>query len=102
MTEVAMKTIGFLNSASDDATFAKPVEAFRKGLADNGCTVGRDVTIISRWADGDYLKKLPALAAELVASHVDLIATSGGAVAAQAALKALDKAKMTKPMPLHF
>jgi putative ABC transport system substrate-binding protein len=97
-----MKTIGFLNSASDDATFAKPVEAFRKGLADNGCVVGRDVNIISRWADGDYKKKLLDYAKELVNSHVDLIATSGGAVAAQAALWALDQAKMTKSVPLLF
>jgi ABC-type uncharacterized transport system substrate-binding protein len=98
MMEVAMKTIGFLNSASDDATFARPVEAFRKGLADNGCMVGRDVNIVSRWADGDYKKKLPALAKELVTSHVDLIATSGGAVAAQAVLKVLKDTKTSVPL----
>lgn len=97
-----MKTIGFLNSASDDATFAKPVEAFHKGLADNGYVVGRDVTIISRWADGDYKKKLPALAKELVNSHVDLIATSGGAVAALAALGATSANKAAKTLPILF
>ena len=97
-----MKTIGFLNSASDDATFAKPVEAFHKGLADNGYVVGRDVTVISRWADGDYKKKLPALAKELVNSHVDLIATSGGAVAALAALGATSANKAAKTLPILF
>ena len=90
-----MNVIGFLNSASDDAAFAKHVDAFRNGLKSNGFSEGQNVSITSRWAEGDYAK-LPALAAELVKSEVDVIATTGGTVSAQAALKA------TKKLPVLF
>lgn len=90
-----MNVIGFLNSASDGSAFAKPVDAFRNGLKSNGFIEGQNVSVISRWAEGDYAK-LPALAAELVEGGVDVIATTGGTVAAQAALKA------TKKLPVLF
>jgi putative tryptophan/tyrosine transport system substrate-binding protein len=90
-----MNVIGFLNSASDDATFARYKEAFRNGLKENGYVDGQNVKVISRWAEGDYAK-LPDLTAELVKSGADLIATTGGTVAAQAALK------VTKKLPVLF
>jgi putative tryptophan/tyrosine transport system substrate-binding protein len=90
-----MNVIGFLNSASDDAAFARYVEAFRNGLKDNGYVDGQNVKVISRWAEGDYAK-LPDLTAELVSDGADLIATTGGTVAAQAALK------VTKKLPVLF
>jgi putative tryptophan/tyrosine transport system substrate-binding protein len=90
-----MKVIGFLNSASDDIAFAKHVEAFRNGLKENGYVDGQNVQVISRWAEGDYAS-LPKLAADLVNSQVDLIATTGGTVSALAALK------VTKTLPVLF
>ena len=90
-----MKVIGFLNSASDDIAFAAHVAAFRNGLKENGYVDGENVHVISRWAEGDY-KNLPKLAADLVNSQVDLIATTGGTVSALAALKA------TKTLPVLF
>jgi putative tryptophan/tyrosine transport system substrate-binding protein len=67
--------IGFLNAAS-------PVQfidaAFREGLREAGFIEGQNVTIEYRWAKGVY-ERLPALAAELVELHVDLLAAFGTA-----------------------
>jgi len=89
-----MKTIGFLNSASKK-NFKAFSEAFRQGLQDAGYAAPGDVKIIERWAEGDY-HRLPKLAKELVNSNVDVIATTGGTVAAHAAMKA------TKKHPILF
>jgi putative tryptophan/tyrosine transport system substrate-binding protein len=58
---------------------------FLKGLAEAGYD-GQSVTIEYRWADGRY-DRLPALAEELVARRVQVIATAGGAVSAVAVSK---------------
>ena len=49
------------------------------GLRDLGYIEGKNLVIRGRWADGD-LDRLPALAAELVSSQVDVIVTIGAAV----------------------
>jgi putative tryptophan/tyrosine transport system substrate-binding protein len=67
--------IGFLGN-STAALEAKLVGSFRDGLRDLGYVEGRNVLIEYRWADGSY-GRLPALAAELVASKVDVIVTAG-------------------------
>ncbi len=90
-----MKTIGFLNSAPRGAHFDRHVAAFRAGLKDAGCVEGRNVKIISRWAEGKYAD-LPKLAADLVKRKVDVLATTGGTVSALAAVKA------TKTIPVIF
>ncbi len=90
-----MKVIGFLNSASDDIAFAKHVAAFHDGLKKYGYVDGVNVRIISRWAEGDY-KSLSTLAADLVNSKVDLIATTGGTVSA------LETLKVTQTLPVLF
>jgi putative ABC transport system substrate-binding protein len=84
-----MKVIGFLNSGAENA-FRSFVAAFRQGLKEGGFAEGPDLKIEARWANGDY-ERLPALAKELVKLPVDIIATTGGAVAAQAAMKATRK-----------
>ena len=67
--------IGFLGT--DTAAFtAGPIAMFRQGLRDLGYAEDRNLTIESRWADGNY-DRLAGLAAELVALKVDLIVTYG-------------------------
>jgi putative ABC transport system substrate-binding protein len=67
--------IGFLGT--DTAAFtAGPIAMFRQGLRDLGYAEDRNLTIESRWADGNY-DSLAGLAAELVALKVDLIVTYG-------------------------
>src|ERR1700726_3287195 len=70
----AMPVIGFLNSGSS-GTFAPLMVAFRQGLGETGFVEERDVSIEYRWAEVRY-DRLPALAADLVARKVDVIATS--------------------------
>jgi len=82
----AVPEIGFLNSASSDATKAT-VAAFRQGLAETGAIEGQNASIQYRWAEGRY-DRLPALAADLVRRKVAVIATTSGippALAAKAA-----------------
>jgi putative ABC transport system substrate-binding protein len=79
----AMPVIGFLDGAvMSDAGMA----AFHQGLSEGGYIAGRNVTIESRVATGQY-DRLPALAAELVRRQVAVIATNTpvAALAAKAA-----------------
>jgi ABC-type uncharacterized transport system substrate-binding protein len=81
--------IGYLSGGSA-AAFAPFLAAFREGLAESGYVEGQNVAIEFRWADGVY-DRLPALAEDLVARNVDVIAASGGDLAAFAAKKATSK-----------
>ena len=68
--------IGLL--APSDAHAGTPyVEAFRQGLRELGWVEGNNCVIEYRWADG-RLERLPALAADLVRLHVDVILTGAG------------------------
>src|SRR6266567_5556969 len=86
---VAMKVIGFLNSASK-GPFGHLIDEFREGLKQTGYVDGRNVKIVFKWAKGNYVD-LPKLAADLVERKVDLIVTTGGVVSAQEAMRATDK-----------
>ena len=70
----AMPLIGFLSSVS--ASVTSKISSLGQGLSDTGYTVGRDVTVEARMAEGQD-DRLPALAADLVSGHVRLIAASG-------------------------
>ncbi len=77
--------IGVLGTTSPKAHGAF-VDAFRDGLRERGYIEGKTVVVEVRWAENNY-DRLPALAAEFVGAHVDLILTHGapGARAAKAA-----------------
>jgi putative ABC transport system substrate-binding protein len=83
--QARMPVIGFLSSLSVLIT-SKRISSFGQGLSETGYIVGRDVTVEARMAEGQY-DRLPALAADLVAGQVRLIAASGplAAFAAKAA-----------------
>jgi putative ABC transport system substrate-binding protein len=62
------------------------LDAFRQGLRELGYVEGQNIAIESRWAEGKH-DRLPALAADLVRSKVDVILTLSS-VATQAAQRA--------------
>jgi putative ABC transport system substrate-binding protein len=86
--------VGFLSGRSP-AESAELVKAFHRGLAETGHIEGRNVVIEFRWADGRY-DRLPALATQLVARQVAVIAALGGGVAGLAAKSA------TSSIPIVF
>jgi putative tryptophan/tyrosine transport system substrate-binding protein len=73
--QARMPVIGFLSSLSVPVS-SKRISSFGQGLSETDYIVGRDVTVEARMAEGQY-DRLPALAADLVAGEVRLIAASG-------------------------
>src|SRR5215211_7938270 len=70
-----MPVVGFLTSlARNDRP--NLTEAFRRGLSETGFVEGRNVAIEYRFADNAH-DRLPALAADLVARKVNVIAAVG-------------------------
>jgi putative ABC transport system substrate-binding protein len=71
-----MPVIGFM-SARSPAEAASDLAAFRQGLGQTGHFEGKNVAMEYRWAEGRY-DRLPAMAEELVARQVAVIAAVGG------------------------
>src|SRR5262245_41919522 len=76
--------IGWLGHDSPPSGPNPYVEAFQQGLRDLGYVEGQNITIEYRYTEGN-VERLPALAAELVGLHVDVIVTSTNTAAAFAA-----------------
>lgn len=79
--------VGVLSSSRADPALSA---AFRQGLSEAGFAEGTGVAVDYRWADDQY-DKLPALAAELVARKVWVIAAFGlvAALAAKSAARGI-------------
>jgi ABC-type uncharacterized transport system substrate-binding protein len=81
-----MPLIGFLSARSANES-EHLVDAFRRGLSDEGAVEGRNVTIEYRWADGHY-DRLPAQAVEFARRPVSVLVAVGGDMTARAAISA--------------
>jgi putative ABC transport system substrate-binding protein len=77
--------IGFLSVGTASAMSTR-VEAFRRGLRDQGYVEGQDIVVEYRYAQDD-LEQLREFAAELVRLKVDIIVT-GGAISTRPAKEA--------------
>jgi putative ABC transport system substrate-binding protein len=64
--------IGFINASSPTA-YAAYVQAFVRGLAETGYTVGENVAIEYRWAEGHY-DRIPDMVDDLLRRRVAVIA----------------------------
>src|SRR5262245_38905960 len=69
----AMPVIGFLGTALPPVAF---MDAFKRGLSENGYAEGQNLAIEYRWSEGRP-DRLPDLVADLVARKVDVIVTAG-------------------------
>jgi putative ABC transport system substrate-binding protein len=78
----ALPVIGWLSPGSRDADQFR-LRAFEQGLGETGHTVGKNVVLEYRGAE-DKNEHLPALAADLVARRVNVIAAAGIAAAREA------------------
>jgi putative ABC transport system substrate-binding protein len=72
----AIPVIGYLSGSAPGPKLAPFLAALRQGLSETGYVEGQNVAIEFRGAEGDY-DRLPALAADLVAHKVDVIAAGG-------------------------
>ena len=82
-----MPVIGFINANSPKG-HARELSAFLKGLGETGYVDGQNIAIEYRWAE-NRSDRLPAMTADLVHRHVNVIAatTTSAALAAKAATK---------------
>jgi ABC-type uncharacterized transport system substrate-binding protein len=92
--QAPMPVVGFLNPTSSKL-YEFNAAAFRRGFQDVGYVEGENVRIEYRWAEGEY-DRLSALAAELVALHVNVIGATGDVASARAAKAA------TSSIPIVF
>jgi putative tryptophan/tyrosine transport system substrate-binding protein len=91
--QAALPVVGLLGNTF--SAIDPYVAAFRQGLKESGYVEGQNVAIEYRRADG-HNDRWPALAADLVGRHVNVIASMGGTPAALAAKAA------TTAIPIVF
>src|ERR1700686_3755923 len=82
----AKPVVGFL-SVSSPSLHVPFVAAFNQGLKEVGFIEGQNLAIEYSWAEGNF-DRLPALAADLIRSKVDVIAAMSGDVSIRAATRA--------------
>ncbi|HEV2547692.1 MAG TPA: ABC transporter substrate-binding protein [Stellaceae bacterium] len=78
--QTATPVIGFLNGSSA-TSYAPYLDAFIRGLAETGYSVGQNIAIEYRWAEGHY-DRIPEMANDLVRHQVAVIAANTPAAAA--------------------
>ena len=81
--QATLPKVGFMSGRSLGDS-VKEVGAFHAGLAEAGYVDGKNIAVEFRWADGQY-DRLRALAEELVARQVSVIAAVGGGASGLAA-----------------
>jgi putative ABC transport system substrate-binding protein len=94
--------IGYLSAASGELEQYKPwIAAFRDGLRGLGYVEGENLVIEERYAAGQ-VKRLPALAAELIRLKVDVLvaAPAGSAFAAKNVTSTIPIVFMGEPDPI--
>ena len=82
--QAAIPVVGFMHAGVAPA-HTHVVAALRQGLKESGYVEGQNLAIEYRWANNE-LDRLPELAADLVRRQVDVIAATGGAPTALAAM----------------
>jgi putative tryptophan/tyrosine transport system substrate-binding protein len=96
---VTKPVIGFINGASPKP-YAPNVSGFLQGLEEAGYSVGQNVLVEYRWAEGHY-DRLPEMAAELVRLGVTVIvANTPAAPVAKAATATIPIVFMTGDDPV--
>ncbi len=90
----ALPVVGYLGLAAPDPN-SSAVTSFRRGLADSGFAEGQNIKFEFRWANND-VRRLPALAAELVSRQVAVIVATGSPASVLAAKAA------TSTIPIVF
>src|SRR5262249_31601413 len=81
--QTAMPVVGFVHAGSF-STSVEQMGGLRKGLAETGYVVGRNLAIEYRPAEGRY-DRLPALVTDLLDQQVAVLVAGGGNAPAQAA-----------------
>jgi putative tryptophan/tyrosine transport system substrate-binding protein len=90
----ATPVIGYLSFVKESA-IESLTAMFRQGLAEQGYVERQNIEVLYRWAE-TQIDRLPALAADLVRSRVDVIVTTAGSSSALAAKSA------TATIPIVF
>ena len=96
----AVPVVGYLN---DGVETPPGIDAFRRGLAEQGYVEGRNVEILYRHAEF-VNERLPAMATELVRRHVSAIAATGfsSALAAKSATETIPVVFANGSDPVEF
>jgi putative ABC transport system substrate-binding protein len=98
-----MPVVGFLSTTTRDRS-EDALRQFHRGLSEAGFTEGGNVSVEYRWAE-NHEERLAALAVELVARRVNVIAAVGGlpsALAAKAATMTIPVVFTTGVDPVAF